>query len=133
MAARKPKGITDDIIVPVLKKVLKGKAKTKTLTKVATSAGKKSEKAGQKFDKYVDTKAFKGGPLSPPKRGDYIKVGPLGKRQLKKNYSYANLENAIIKNKSTKGVVKSGKKQAKTDSQWIQNPNRRKPAIEINR
>jgi hypothetical protein len=107
----KPHGIADDIVIPLIKKVTKGKTQKKVLNTAKKYADVRGETAGKKYDKAVKSKT-QGFLWNTPQVGPSLKGRKLNK-QLSKNYQYANLYNALSSGKSTKGVMKKGKNQAR--------------------
>jgi hypothetical protein len=116
-AIEKPEGFIDDIVVPVVKKVMRGQKQKKTLGKIASGLDKKSTKAGEKMYSKAQSKVDKG---SYQRLLNSPTVTSRGiRKQAKKNWSYAEVADAIRAGKSTRGVARKTKKIA---PKQVENP-----------
>jgi hypothetical protein len=106
-AIERPQGIVDDIVVPVVRRVLKGQKRVKTLNKIASSQFKKSAKASKKLDRAAIRQLDKS---SNRYRTPDAMVTSRGiRKQYKKHYKHADIGNAILDGKTTKGVARKAK------------------------
>jgi thioesterase domain-containing protein len=106
-AIEKPQGIVDDIIVPIAKRVLKGGTQKKALSKIASSQYKKSAKASKKLDRAAIRQLDKSS--NRYKHPDAMVTSRGIRKQYKKHYQGADVGNAIVGGKSTKGVARKAK------------------------